>query len=129
MCMADLADEFYLTLEHITPRARKAHQCIECGREISPGETYEKYKGLLDGRIDTLKTCQHCVIARGWIQKQCGAWLYHGLLEDLKEHWDEEYLLRSIWLGKAIIGMRAKWHKKDGTLMEPLEPFMLRSPA
>ena len=41
-------------------RARKTHRCIECGRAIVPGERYEVYSGLSEGKPFRHKTCLGC---------------------------------------------------------------------
>lgn len=45
-------------------KARKVHQCYECGNAIKPGEMYELVKGLWDGRWSTYKTCWVCQAVR-----------------------------------------------------------------
>ena len=44
--------------------ARKPHRCNECRREIAPGELYERFTGMWDGKIDTYKTCTDCLSVR-----------------------------------------------------------------
>lgn len=46
------------------PIARKAHRCEECGETIAPGQRYELYKSLFDGKWETTKTCASCVEIR-----------------------------------------------------------------
>lgn len=46
-------------------RARKAHQCRECYREIKAGEQYEYYSAIsYDGDSFSVKTCLRCVRVR-----------------------------------------------------------------
>ena len=42
------------------PRARTDHVCSDCGRTISPGETYRRSVGFNDGTAWTWKDCAHC---------------------------------------------------------------------
>lgn len=77
-CEGDIA-----LLDSRTITARKVHICCECGKEIQPGEQYEKarWADLLGARswffgdevpweevdykaIDTLKTCLFCMKVR-----------------------------------------------------------------
>lgn len=45
-------------------KARKTHQCYECGNPVKPGEMYELVKGLWDGSWSTYKTCRICKSVR-----------------------------------------------------------------
>lgn len=48
-------------LYHVTcPRARKAHECVECRETIKPGERYYVHKQLGDGGFSTHKACLEC---------------------------------------------------------------------
>jgi len=122
MCMIDGCDQWTFT-HYKTVKARKAHECSECEREIRPGETYERFKGLIDGRWSLYTTCEHCQAARSWLEKVCGGWLFQGVLIELEEHWDADWSYRSVWLGRAILTLRRRHKKPDGTLRKPLEPF------
>lgn len=100
-----------------TRRARKQHACTECGRKIESGETYRYIVGMIDGDWSDYKQCEHCQAAATWLQVVCNGYLLDGILEELREHWGDGY--RNRWLGRAIIGMRRRWRKRDGTLMPP----------
>ena len=41
-------------------RARKEHQCYECGDAIRPGDRYVHASGIWDGHPDSFKTCEPC---------------------------------------------------------------------
>lgn len=41
-------------------RARKPHECVECGATIRPGETYRRFKGMSDGYAFSDATCDTC---------------------------------------------------------------------
>jgi len=47
-------------------KARKPHECCECGGTIHPGELYENYSGCWDGRWDRYKTHLSCDAIRHW---------------------------------------------------------------
>ena len=117
MCMVDYAEPSKV-FHAIERTARKQHRCGECGRAIETGERYEAAQ-MMDygGYWFGCKTCQHCIAARQWLLNECDGWVYAGVYEDLREHWDENTLLRSLWLGRVIVGMRRKWRKRDGSLM------------
>lgn len=99
--------------------ATVAHKCTECYRLIEPGEKYEVTDGLMDGHWDHWKTCLHCLAARDWLIQECSGYVYASVLEDLLEHWQGE-LMRELALGRRIVGMRRKWHRRDGALMAVL---------
>lgn len=127
MCMID-GGERYDVLSQERRRARKAHRCGECFRDIAPGETYEYATGLIDGTWNTHRTCLHCVAARAWLAKVCGGWMYEGVAEDLQEHIDHGYNPR--WLNLAVSGIRKKWRAPDGSMRRPMSlPKNLPVPA
>jgi hypothetical protein len=99
--------------------ARRDYRCDECGRTIAAGERYERFSGLNSdwGKWETWRTCEHCLWARQWLSAQCGGWCFAGVAEDLRDHWDEDYLLRDLDLGRRIVGMRRKWKRHDGSLI------------
>lgn len=88
MCMDYDGPEFS---HDTTPCAKKEYKCCECYRMISIGEKYGKTRGVWDGQFITFKTCEHCLVARNWIQDECGGYVYGMLLEDLREHRDNSY--------------------------------------
>lgn len=90
-------------------KAAKEHACVECGRTISKGETYTYSVGKMDDRMSSYKQCEHCLAAAQWLQVACGGWLFEGVLEELREHWDEEPELRSPVLMNLIRGINRKW--------------------
>lgn len=100
-----------------TPRAVKAHKCGECRRTIQPGEQYEVTSGAYDGNWETYKTCQHCLSVRKWLSKVCNGWIFTMVGEDLLEHFREGY---GLWLGRAYIGIKKGWKRRDGSPMKPM---------
>jgi hypothetical protein len=98
-------------------KAGKPHVCCECGRSILRGEQHQYSVGKMDSRISNYRQCTHCLAAAHWLQITCGGWLFEGVLEELREHWDEEPELRSHVLMRLIRGMKRKW--EQGTAPVP----------
>lgn len=118
MCMIDGCDDMYYPFRQEMRKARNDYKCYECGRVIEMGEQYLYSTGLAYGQWDSYRTCAHCKWAADWLSLTCGGWLFGGVLEDLEEHWTENYLLRSQALGRRIILMRRRWKdKKTGQLI------------
>lgn len=91
---------------------RRERQCGECSRPIAVGENYERVRNRSDGQYGApIITCAHCLVARQWLSDICNGWLYGGVHEDLREHWDEEWALRSVTLGRYVILMQTRWHR------------------
>lgn len=126
MCMADYCDEWAKVSEVNVRTARKRHLCLECGRDIQPGEQYENARLLFDDLgWSTLKTCAHCMAARTFLSKVCGNWVYECVHEDLREHFDEHEGYNQLFLGRAVVGMRRRWQRFDGEGLMPV----LQEPA
>lgn len=120
MCMIEWADETYRVWDKKEHVARQPYRCCECGRDIAVGERYQRVKGLHSGGWDTWHTCLHCAWAAEWLMSECNGYLHGAVYEDLREHWDEELLLRNLDLGRRIVGMRRKWRGFSTELL-PLE--------
>lgn len=115
MCMVDLG-ELVTVLSDSTPRARKPHECNECGRVIDKGEAYRKTAYTFDGDFGASIVCLHCEAGpRTWLMRECSGFVYRQVGEDLEEHWINGNHARS--LGRLIVGMRRKWRRRDGRLM------------
>ncbi|NOV25928.1 hypothetical protein E5S69_20715 [Cupriavidus necator] len=85
-CFCDYdAPEFYVQATH---KARKAHRCNECRRQIKAGENYERASGKWDGQVDFFKTCEHCVSIRQWVKAHvpCACLSHGNLIEDAIEY-------------------------------------------
>lgn len=65
------------------PKARKEHQCHECGRIITTGETYRCESGIWDGRPERYKTCMDCASVRDTFF--C-SFLFGALWDQFQEH-------------------------------------------
>lgn len=122
MCAID-DGERYDFYRNAMRKARKARPCSECGREIQAGESYECAEGMYDSTWYRHATCSHCIAARLWLKVECGGWLHEGVLEDLEAHWGEGSSYTSVWLGRAIVGLRKQWKRRDGALMEALPAY------
>lgn len=84
---------FYFQRER---KARKVHTCDECARNIVPGETYEivtaRWPNYSD-RVDTMKTCSHCVEMRTFVENSvpCFCWMHHSLHDDIRATVEDAY--------------------------------------
>lgn len=110
MCMVDDADGWEV-FHSATPVARIEHRCGDCGRTIIPGERYHRGEGLIDGYWSTNKVCGHCDAASRWLLAVCNGFLYGGILQDLVEHWDESWELRTLDFGRLVVLARARWRR------------------
>lgn len=112
MCWVEDCDPWRVYREAIRT-ARKNHQCFECGRTIAKGERYRWATGLHPenprNSWDVFKLCAHCDAAAQWLVVMCNGYLFGGIGEELREHWIEEPLLRSIGLARLVHGIENKW--------------------
>lgn len=125
MCMIEDCDDYSIVWSKKKHRASKAWTCDECGRTIAAGEHYERFQGLsCDKYWWTCRTCAHCLVAREWLNRECGGFVYAGVREDLEDHWSDGPLMRVPSLGRLIVGMRRRWRDREGNLMrlEALTP-------
>lgn len=82
-------------------RAKKAHECCECDRDIPAGEQYQRATGVWEGHGRTYKTCLACVDIREHFSNACrnpdeiegreydsygGRWAFQCLYNDLAEN-------------------------------------------
>jgi hypothetical protein len=66
-------------------KARKTHQCCECGKDIQRGETYQYWVGKFDGEMGYEKTCLICAEIRSSFS--CEAWPLFGYMwAEIKDH-------------------------------------------
>lgn len=68
-------------------RARKPHQCSECGGLIAVGDRYEHVFGVWEGSPDTFKTCPRCLALREWVRAHvpCFCWSHQNIHDDAIE--------------------------------------------
>jgi hypothetical protein len=117
MCRVDYCDETALILADETLTAKKEHKCSECRRVIGAGEKYNRERGKCDGSMFTHKTCSHCQVARVWMYRECGGFVYGEIEEELREHWHESDVYRNRELARLIYGMGRFWKRRKGGLM------------
>ncbi len=60
MCVIDLDDDCSDVWNETPRKARKAHKCYCCRRQIQPGETYIYHSSLFDGHWTWEKCCAEC---------------------------------------------------------------------
>lgn len=118
MCMVDEGEGWAVSRDGHRVASRP-YRCYECDREIAMGERYYYLTGIINGdhHWETYRLCAHCDWAAGWLRGQCNGFLFGGVQEDLRNHWDEDVLLRDFDLGRRIVGMRRRWRRRDGSLM------------
>ena len=114
MCRIDYAEGRAAVLHKRLQTARKEHRCSECRRAISPGENYTVERTVFEGSASTHKTCEHCMVARDWLWKECGGFIYGECAEDMMEHAAEGYGFR---VAAIAVGMDRQWRRKNGALM------------
>ena len=110
MCLIHYCDENdWRRLSCREYRARRPAQCDECRRTIDAGERYERVVAVMEGELETYRTCVHCQRARTWLEVVCGGYCYTDVARDLHEHWIEEPELCSFYVGRALVGIRREW--------------------
>lgn len=123
MCMIDDADGPADWSNDRWHKARKAHRCDECGRQIAVGERYRYCAMKWDGEIDQYHTCAHCVVAEEWLRVECRGWIFGAVKEDLSGHlvygpWSTDESRQPFKVNKParlLAGMCRKWLRFDGS--------------
>jgi ribosomal protein L37AE/L43A len=103
-------------------RARREHNCDECGRKIASGETYRRAFGVWDGHPGTFKTCAHCCVGQDWLLQNCNGFMHAALADEMAEHADEYRAVR-FTMNRIRLGMRRKWRRFDCAGLMPLQPM------
>ena len=67
-----------------TRKARKKHSCLECGRDILPGESYLYESGKWESGFKEFKTCADCQSMRDTFY--CGLHYFGMIWDDLRAH-------------------------------------------
>jgi len=90
-CSCDSYDYEPASVVTVTWRkARKPHECCECGQTIDPGQRYEHVRGLWEDLWDTYETCEACVRIR---KDYCPrAWVYGELRQTIIDCCGFDYL-------------------------------------
>jgi len=119
--MVDDADGTCEVWQESHRKARKQHQCQECGRTIKPGERYMFIFTVFEGEARGNKVCAHCEIACDWLRSNCGGYMLHAVEEDIDQH-VEEY--RRMDIARLAVGMRRNWQRirKAGLMPVPKLP-------
>jgi len=107
MCMIDDCDPCDVYSAKVV-KARKPHKCSECGRQISPGESYHYAFMVQEGHGDSFHTCQHCFVGAQWLITNCGGFVHYSVLEEIREH-ASEYPYLSDGLAALADGMTSQW--------------------
>lgn len=113
MCLIDDAEPVTMLAER-QPIARIQHRCDECKRTIEPGERYRSESMIHDGAFRSHKTCAHCEVARLWLNRECGGWVFGAVLEDIIEHAGD---YKRIDIYRIAAGMRRRWRDRHGALV------------
>lgn len=124
MCMIDDDAKAQLWTES-KQKARKLHKCGECGRGISPGETYWKVFGVHDGDAFSGKWCGHCNVAKEWLWENCSGSILTLVIEDI-EHHVEDYRGDAACvprLHRIVLGAKRHWLVKRGPRAGQLMPL------
>lgn len=97
------------------PKARKPHRCQECGREIEPGEHYERVAATWEGEFFTNVACAHCAVAR-MIVDDYDNWYHEGYYGGLGPWLDEEGDAKP-WSQDLLAAFRVRWRGPGGDLL------------
>ena len=81
-CISSDAGEVVVRLSDKIVTARKTHTCLECGRDIVPGERYRTEKTLCEREFVNCRTCLDCSSAR---ENLICAFYYGGIWEMIEE--------------------------------------------
>ena len=115
MCRVEGSDPATVYRERIV-RARKPHQCGECGRVISVGERYRYAFSVYEGWGSSYYTCEHCCSGADWLARECGGYIFSEVAEELWEH-ASEYPDLAIPLRRLFFGIQRRWKFFSGKMM------------
>ena len=113
--------QYYTSAER---KARKAHECCECGAPILLGEEYLQVNACWEGKPKTYRQHQLCAEAcmfvrdKGWNDDEC---IYFGGLDEfLEDYWRHERQgteedRRKFW--RMILGIKRR-ERKSAMLAE-----------
>lgn len=118
MCRVEYAESPTLC-SAMDRKARKPHQCQECGRTIAPGETYRREEGLFEGSWFSQATCMHCMVAVRWLNRNCGGHVWQQVAEEIEEHAAEYPAIGAALRWTAAL-MRRGWAALDGAGLFPI---------
>lgn len=107
-----------------TRMARKQHECEECGRQIMPGERYDRHAGVWEGNFFTNMACGHCARLRRMVDDLDAYYneVYYGGLGDwVSETYPETTagdFTSDLWLARAVRDFRRHWQGNGGELLD-----------
>ena len=87
-CIYDCEEFFLEHVSEVLRKARKPHNCCECGDTIAVGDTYEQTKGRGEGGWEAYKTCARCVNVRNDFFV---SWIYGMMVEAYQEEHGFDY--------------------------------------
>lgn len=114
MCRVDYNDGYWQRLSESRPKSRKDRKCEDCGGLIEKGETYYRVNGVDDYGFSSSVECQRCEAAAKWLTAVCGGWVLTEVVDELREHWEEEPDLHSLGLGRLVATGRRRWTDRRG---------------
>lgn len=112
----DVGDDPCEIWTDLVRRAKKAHRCQECNRQIDAGEHYRAMTGTTPNEKDgffAYKACMHCYKVTTWLGK---LEVWPGLGDALSEL-EEELSNKGAYefaVYRAAAGMRRGWRIKRG---------------
>lgn len=109
-------------------KARKLHNCMECGREIQSGESYFYQTSVMDGsHVYTWKMCAHCraTITLASQMTDCPeTWYWEMAIGTDEETHTGDALTHDLPSGgrvallRCIVSKRRKWRATSGGLVD-----------
>jgi len=130
MCLYVDDDSYSVLFRSGERRARVAHRCTECNRDIDPGERYHFWVGTADGDFVEQKMCAHCwgTIDLGAALTGCPKNWWWDYVHDLDPEMgfvgnclgDEGHDLGQAdryRLLRTVVGRRRKWRRPSGELL------------
>lgn len=112
-----MADVFFQATH---PRARKAHKCTMCTREIGVGEVYRRQGGIFDGRAYTNLCCVQCeefavALFKAGFEGDEGGWPWISELEESE--------VAHVGYSKEMQLFRERWQRGGELVSFPALPI------
>lgn len=109
-------------LSEKTVKARKPHDCSECGRKIAQGEIYRSIWGIWEDHPDRFCWCAHCNAGHQVVSAvtDCDCFCYGGLWENFRDTC-ETCCDFALW--RIQIGVQRKWLVRRGPRKGQLMPL------
>lgn len=71
-------------------KAKTPKVCSECRSSISPGDTYQRSVGKVEGDFWSEYFCKRCGLAMRWLMDRGHAWMSKAILDDVRQCVSEE---------------------------------------